>query len=264
MKAKGEKIVSLTAYDYFTAALLEAVRVDFILVGDSLANVVQGHDTTIPVTLEQVIYHTEIVVRKAPEMLVIADMPFGTFNVSAEETVKNCIRAFKETECGGVKLEGASPSTLEAVSRLSQMGVPVMGHIGLTPQSVHTEGGYHMYGKDDADRSRLMEDAKRLEQAGVFALVLECVVPDLAREITQGVRVPTIGIGSGPYTDGQILVVHDLLGMFPVGSPNFVTRYADFFELGKEALGRFVEDVRSGKYPSVPSHARKNGGSKEQ
>jgi 3-methyl-2-oxobutanoate hydroxymethyltransferase len=263
MKAKGEKIVSLTAYDYFTAALLDAVHVDFILVGDSLANVVQGHDTTIPVTLEETIYHTEIVVRKAPDALVIADMPFGSFNVSAEETVKNCVRVFKETGCGGVKLEGASPSTLEAVSRLSQMGVPVMGHIGLKPQSVHTEGGYHMHGRDEQGKGRLKDEARMLEQSGAFAIVLECVVADLAREITQKARVPTIGIGSGPYTDGQILVVHDLLGMFPVGSPNFVTRYADFFELGKDALLRFVDDVRSGRYPSVPARSRKNGGAKE-
>jgi len=212
-KDLGEPIVSITAYDLFTAQVAEEAGVDFILVGDSLANVVQGYATTIPVSIEETIYHTRIVMRAVRDTLVIADMPFGTFKVKEEETVKNALRIFKETLCGGVKMEGADETNLLAIEKLNNLGVPVMGHIGLLPQTVHVEGGYRVKGKSRTGRQRLLEQARALEDAGVFLLILECVEAQAAREITQTLEIPVIGIGSGPYTDGQIMVIHDALGM---------------------------------------------------
>jgi 3-methyl-2-oxobutanoate hydroxymethyltransferase len=249
MKRDGRKIVSITAYDLFTAKLALAAGVDFILVGDSLGNVVQGHDTTIPVTLDDIVYHTRIVTRtvggKTP---VFADMPFGTFKITAEDTVRNCIKVFKETACHGVKLEGATPDNLEAIEKLIKIGIPVLGHTGFLPQTVHATGGYKYRGKTKDDGEIVSMEAYELSNAGCCAIVLECVKPEVAAEITRRTPAPTIGIGSGGGCSGQILVIHDLLGMFE-DAPSFVKPYADFHAQGVAAMARWVADVRDGRYP---------------
>jgi 3-methyl-2-oxobutanoate hydroxymethyltransferase len=250
-KERGEKIASITAYDLFTARLAVAAEVDFILVGDSLGNVIKGHGTTVPVRLEEVIYHTKIVVSAAPEALVLADMPFGTFKVSAERTVDNAIRLFQDTGCGGVKLEGAEACDLEAIARLTRIGVPVMGHLGLLPQAVHSTGGYRIQGKSERSRKRLLEQAQALQDAGAFAVVLECVEGNTAREITASLKVPTIGIGSGPHCDGQILVMHDALGLEAEYLPSFARKFADLFGAGLQGMESYVQSVREGSYPGA-------------
>jgi len=250
-KERGEAIASITAYDLFTARLAAAAGVDFILVGDSLGNVIQGHGTTVPVRPEDIIYHTKIVVKAAPDCLVLADMPFGTFKVTAERTVDNAMRLFQETGCGGVKLEGAEACDLEAIARLSRIGVPVMGHLGLLPQAVHSTGGYRIQGKSERSRKRLLEQARALQDAGAFAVVLECVEGNTAREITESLKVPTIGIGSGPYCDGQILVIHDALGMEAEYLPSFARKFADLFTAGMEGMKSYVTAVREGSYPGA-------------
>lgn len=247
----GERIVSITAYDYFTALLARDADADFVLVGDSLGNVIQGHADTTQVRLEDVIYHARIVARHFPAERVIVDMPFGTFKVSAEETVHNCLRAFQESGAGGVKLEGGDISTLEAVRTLTALGVPVIGHLGLLPQHVHAEGGYRMQGKTPEQATRLLSEARALESAGIIALVLECVEESCAARITQELRVPTIGIGSGPETDGQIIVVHDILGLLPGPAPGFVKRYANLFDSAREAVASYCADVRQAGRPAA-------------
>lgn len=248
---RGEKIVSITAYDYFTALLARQANVDFVLVGDSLGNVIQGAQTTVPVTLEQMIYHARIVCAHFPASCVILDMPFGTFKVDAEDTVHNCLRAFKDSGCGGVKFEGATEDNLRAIETLTVAGVPVLGHLGLLPQMVHAEGGYRMQGKTPKQAERILHDALALERAGAFAVVLECVVPEVAAQITAELHVPTIGIGCGPACDGQIIVMHDILGMLPGEAPAFVRRYADLFSTAAEAVAHYAADVRSGDFPAA-------------
>ncbi len=250
MKQEGKKIVFLTAYDWLLAHYLAGAGVDGILVGDSVAHVFAGHRTTIPVTLGDMIYHARAVRRGAPETFLIVDLPFLTFQVSPEDTLRNAGRVLKETDAEAVKLEGGERSA-SSVARLVEAGIPVMGHIGLTPQSVHAFGGYRLQGKGDAEGERLRADARALADAGCFAIVLEKVPRDLAARVTAEIPVPTIGIGAGPETDGQILVTPDLLGLTPDFEPRFVRRYAELGQGMADALGRFAEDVRAGRFPGA-------------
>ena len=253
-KERGKPIVSITAYDLFTAKLAQNAGVDFVLVGDSMGNVIQGHETTVPVTLDDVIYHTKIVVANIQDTLVVGDMPFGTFKVNADETVHNALRLFKESGCGAVKMEGADETNLEAIPRLIKLGIPVMGHLGLLPQRVHATGGYRIQGKTESSRSRLLAEAKALETAGVFAIVLECVEGRTAEMITEALKVPTIGIGSGPGTDGQILVIHDALGMQARYMPKFARKFANLFDEGAKGLKEYADGVREGSFPGASEY----------
>lgn len=253
MKQKGERIVALTCYDALFARLLDASGVDILLVGDSVNQVLAGAPTTLSATLEQMIYHTTIVRRGAERALVVCDMPFLTYQVSPEEAVRNCGRAMQESGCHAVKLEGGQPMAA-TVRRLVDVGIPVMGHIGLTPQSVHALGGYRVQGRDDGAAERLKDDAKALEEAGAFAIVLELLPAPLASQITKSLTIPTIGIGAGPACDGQVLVLHDMLGLNEHFSAKFVKKYAALAEDVREAVRLFSAEVREGRYPG-PEHS---------
>ncbi|MEE9464278.1 MAG: 3-methyl-2-oxobutanoate hydroxymethyltransferase [Candidatus Neomarinimicrobiota bacterium] len=246
---KGEPIVMVTAYDYTMAYLAEAAGIRALLVGDSLGMVVQGNDTTIPVTLEETIYHTKLVVRGAPESFVIADMPFMSFQISVEDALRSCGRVLKETGAHGVKLEGGE-EIVPQVKALVAIGIPTMGHIGLQPQSVHLYGGFGKRGKTPEEHDRLLQYARQLEAAGAFAMVVENVSHALAEEITAAVQVPTIGIGAGPACDGQIQVFHDLLGLKPDFLPRHSKRYAEIGEAIITALSNYAADVQQGKFLS--------------
>lgn len=246
---RGERIVSITAYDYFTALLAREADVDFVLVGDSLGNVVQGAETTVGVTLKQMIYHARVVCRHFPAERVVIDMPFGTFKLDAQQTIENCVRAFKDSGCGGVKFEGATSDNLVATDALVEQGIPVLGHLGLLPQRVYADGGYRIQGKTKRQAEQLKADAKALERAGAFAVVLECVVPEVAAEITDSLGIPTIGIGSGSATSGQIIVAHDILGMLPGDAPSFARQYADLFSVARGAVEQYAAEVRNGAFP---------------
>jgi 3-methyl-2-oxobutanoate hydroxymethyltransferase len=248
MKRNGEKIAMLTAYDFIIAKLLDEAGIDVILVGDSLGNVFQGHKTTLPVTLEDMIYHTKAVCRGVKRAMVVVDMPFLTYQVSVEEAVKNCGRVLKETCAEAVKLEGGS-EIVEVVKKLTSIGIPVMGHLGLTPQSIHKFGGYDVRGVDEKEAEKILNDAMALEQAGAFAIVLEKIPSELAKQITKSLSIPTIGIGAGPHCDGQVLVVYDMLGLFEEFKPKFVRRYAELSKLIKNAFENYIKDVKSGKFP---------------
>ncbi|CAI7988885.1 3-methyl-2-oxobutanoate hydroxymethyltransferase [Geodia barretti] len=249
MKEKGEKIVCLTAYDYCLARILDESGIDILLVGDSLGSVVQGHDSTLPVTVDDVIYHTKAVVRGRRRALVVSDMPFMTFQLGVDEAKRNAGRLVQEGGAESVKLEGGvtQAATIEG---LVKMGVPVMGHVGLTPQSVHQFGGYRIQGRGEADARAILDDAMAVEQAGAFAVVLEGMPVQLAREITQRVSIPTIGIGAGMHCDGQILVVHDMLGLFDDFTPKFVKRYANLKETIGGAVRSYMEEVRTEAFPA--------------
>jgi len=253
MKAKGERIVALTCYDALFARLLDASGIDILLVGDSLNQVLAGAASTLSATLEQMIYHTTIVRRGAERALVICDMPFLTYQITPEDALRNCGRVMKETGCQGVKIEGGQPLAA-TVRRLVDVGIPVMGHIGLTPQSVHALGGYRVQGRDDATAERLKADAQALEDAGAFAVVLELVPAALASQITKALTIPTIGIGAGPACDGQVLVLHDMLGLNDQFSAKFVKKYAALAEDVREAARLFAAEVREGRYPG-PEHS---------
>ena len=248
MKRKGEKITMLTAYDYPTAAALDEAGVDILLVGDSLGMVVLGYDSTLPVTMEDMIIHTKAVSRAAKRAMVLGDMPFMSYQISVEDAVYNAGRFMQEAGAHGVKLEGGR-EVAEATRRIASSGIPVMGHLGLTPQSVHQLGGYKVQGKEDTVAKRIMEDAKILEEAGAFSLVLECVPAVLAEKITRSLSIPTIGIGSGVHCDGQVLVIHDMLGMFERFTPKFVKKYADLNVQIKKAVKQYCEEVRAGTFP---------------
>ena len=249
MKEKGEKVVCLTAYDYCLARILDESGIDILLVGDSLGSVVQGHDSTLPVTVDDVIYHTKAVVRGRRRALVVSDMPFMTFQLGVDEAKRNAGRLVQEGGAESVKLEGGvtQAATIEG---LVKMGVPVMGHVGLTPQSVHQFGGYRIQGRGEADARAILDDAMAVEQAGAFAVVLEGIPVQLAREITQRVSIPTIGIGAGMHCDGQILVVHDMLGLFDDFTPKFVKRYANLKETIGGAVRSYMEEVRTEAFPA--------------
>lgn len=248
--SKGHrKLACLTAYDYATARVLDDAGIQMVLVGDSLAMTMLGYDTTLPVTMEEMMHHTSAVVRGVRDALVVADMPFMSFQVSAAQALTNAGRFVKACGAGAVKLEGGAIRA-PTVRMLVDNGIPVLGHIGLTPQSIHHMGGYRVQGKKPAEAQKLLEDAEALADAGVFAIVLECVPAALAAEITDAVSVPTIGIGAGKDCDGQILVLHDMLGLHSEVSPKFVKRYADLAGAMKEAFETYRREVETGDFPS--------------
>jgi 3-methyl-2-oxobutanoate hydroxymethyltransferase len=249
-KERGERLVCLTAYDYPTARIVDEAGTDIILVGDSVGNVVLGYDTTVPVTLEEMVRHTRAVRRGVERALLVADMPYGSYHTGADDAVRAALRLIKEGGAEAVKLEGGS-ARVEVVRRLVAEEIPVMGHIGLTPQSVNKLGGFRLQGKTAEAARALVEDARALEAAGAFALVLEVVPREIARVVTSSVRIPTIGIGAGEHCDAQVLVIHDLLGLsFSPTRPRFVRQYADLRAQMTEAISRFAEDVRAGAYPA--------------
>jgi len=249
MKERGDRIAMLTAYDATFARLLDEAGADVLLVGDSLGMVIQGHDTTLPVTLDEISYHCRAVARGARRAHVVGDMPFMSYQASIEQGLTNAGKLMKEGGCHSVKLEGGAVHA-ELVGKLVSAGIPVMGHIGLTPQSYHQLGGFKVQGRDPGGRERLLADALTLEQAGVYAIVLEAIPADIAREITAAVSVPTIGIGAGTGCDGQVLVSYDMLGMDETFKPRFVRRYATLGATIKDAVQHYVADVRSGAFPS--------------
>jgi 3-methyl-2-oxobutanoate hydroxymethyltransferase len=253
MKERGERIVALTCYDALFARLLDASRVDVLLVGDSVNQVLAGAETTLSATLEQMIYHTKIVRRGAVRAMVVCDMPFLTYQISPHEAIRNCGRVMQETGCHAVKLEGGAPMAA-TVRALVDIGIPVMGHLGLTPQSVHALGGYRVQGRDEQTAERLKADAKALEQAGAFSIVLELIPAPLASQITKSVTIPTIGIGAGPACDGQVLVLPDMLGLNDRFTAKFVKRYAALAEDVREAVQLYAAEVREGRYPG-PEHS---------
>lgn len=248
-KAAGERIAVLTAYDFPTARILDESGVDIILVGDSLGMVVLGYENTMPVTMDDMIHHTKAVTRAVKRALVIGDMPYGSFHTSVEEAVRNAVRFLKEAGAGGVKIEGASQERLEIVEALIGAEVPVMGHVGLTPQSIHRMGQYNVKGMVPDEARRIIRGAMDLERAGAFAVVLESIPLEIAREATARLRIPTIGIGAGPFCDGQVLVFHDMTGFAPGYLPKFVRKYADLHGVLGLAVKEYVADVRKGVFP---------------
>ncbi len=250
MKRVGRKISCLTAYDALFASIFDESGIDLLLVGDSLGNIVQGHETTLSVSLEDTIYHTKAVVAGAKRPLVIADMPFMTYQVSADEAFRNAGRLMKETGCSGVKLEGASKIILNAIERMNEAGIPVMGHLGLTPQSINKFGSYRARGKDPKEAEQIYNDAIALEKAGVFAIVLEKIPASLGKKITEALEVPTIGIGAGPNCDGQILVYSDMLGLTVEFNPRFVRRYAHLYDVIRKSVETYNFEVINGKFPN--------------
>ncbi len=248
-KSEGRKIVCLTAYDAIYAAIEENAGVDLLLVGDSAGNVIAGHTTTIPMTMDSMLFLTRCVARGSSKAMVVADMPFGTFQISTENTIQNAVRFLKEGGAQGVKVEGAG-YLLSTIKRLVEMGIPVMGHLGLTPQRVNIYGGYPVQGRKEKDAKQIEADALALQDAGIFSLVLEKMDSSLAAKITKQLTIPTIGIGSGADCDGQILVNYDLLGMIEDFKPKFVRRYVEGAQLIRDAVSRWAEDVREGRYPT--------------
>jgi 3-methyl-2-oxobutanoate hydroxymethyltransferase len=249
-KEKGEKITALTAYDFSTAKLLDEAGVDIALVGDSLGMVVLGYDSTLPVTMEDMLHHTAAVSRGVRRAMVVADMPFMSYQINADEAVANAGRFLQEAGAHAVKLEGGRP-IVETVIRILDAGIPVMGHVGMTPQSVHKFGGFRLQGRTESDAERILNDAKALEQAGVFSIVLELVPKELAGQVTKAVSVPTIGIGAGPFCDGQVQVTNDLLGLYGEFHPRHAKKYADLRGVVLQAFNSYVEEVRSGKFPGA-------------
>lgn len=250
MRQRGEKIAALTAYDATMGALLDEAGLDLILVGDSAAMVVAGYDTTLPMTIDAMLYHTAAVRRGVKRALLVADMPFLSYQVTAAEAVRNAGRFFQEAGAEAVKVEGGQEMA-ETIRRLTDVGMPVLGHLGLTPQSIRKFGGYVLQGKTAQEAERLVGDAQALVAAGVFAIVLEKIPAEVAKTITESVSVPTIGIGAGPYCDGQILVTHDMLGLFEKFRPKFARRYAELARVIRQACSGYVEDVKRGQFPSL-------------
>jgi len=250
MKSKGEKITALTAYDYLMASLLDSVGLEIILVGDSGAMVFGGHESTIPITMEEQLYHCRAVRRGVQNAIVVADMPFLSFQISPEDAVRNAGRFFKEAEVDAVKLEGGT-EIADTVKRIVDVGMPVMGHLGLTPQSIRKFGSYKIQAKTKDSAQKLFEDARSLQNAGAFSIVLEKIPSELAERVTNEIAIPTIGIGAGPHCDGQILVTHDILGLFEKFKPKFVRRYAQLAHEVRRACGEYVQDVKSGKFPNA-------------
>jgi 3-methyl-2-oxobutanoate hydroxymethyltransferase len=255
-KQRGEKISVLTAYDATTARLLDSAGVDILLVGDSLGMVVLGYDSTIPVTLEDMVHHTAAVSRGATRALVIADMPFLTYQVSVEDALINAGRLVQEGGAAGVKVEGGQP-VLETVHRLTSIGIPVMGHLGLLPQSEHQLGGFRKQATEADGAKRLLSDAVALEQAGAFSIVLESIPPDVAQRVSKRISIPTIGIGAGPHCDGQVLVSHDLFGMSGWGAPPFAKQYAQLGDEMVKAAQAYIADVQAGRFPTLEPERRK-------
>lgn len=250
MKKRGDKIVALTAYDYLFATLLDQSAVDLILVGDSASMVFAGQKTTLPYTMDEAVYHCKSVRRGVRRALVVADMPFMSFQISPEETMKNAGRFFKEAEVDAVKMEGGE-TLAPTIKKLVHSGMPVMGHLGLMPQSIRNLGGYSVQGKTDEHAQRLIKDAKAVEHAGAFCLVLEKIPHELAKKVTAELSIPTIGIGAGPDCDGQILVTHDMLGLFEKFKPKFVRRYAELAKEIRQAVSTYSRDVKDNEFPNL-------------
>ncbi len=249
MKQRGEKIAMLTSYDYSMAKIVDAAGVDVILVGDSAANVMAGYETTLPITLDMMIYHARSVVRAVNRALVVVDLPFGTYQGNSKVALDSAIRIMKETEADAVKIEGGE-EILESVQRILSAGIPVMGHLGLTPQSIHKFGTYAVRAREEAEAEKLLHDAHLLSEAGCFGIVLEKIPAALAARVTCEIPTPTIGIGAGPGCDGQVLVIHDMLGINKGFSPRFLRRYADLHTVMTEAVGQYVQDVKSCDFPN--------------
>lgn len=250
MKRDGERITVLTAYDFPTAKLIDEAGIDVILVGDSLGMVVLGYDSTLPVTMEDMLHHVRAVTRGTINALVVADMPFMSYQISKEEALRNAARLLQEGGASAVKLEGGK-DIADTIKAIVRAGIPVMGHIGLTPQSVNQMGGFRVQGKDVSSAKGIIDDAKALEEAGAFAITLECIPSSLAKMVSQQVNIPTIGIGAGVGCDGQVLVTHDLLGLYSEFVPKFVKKYADLGGQIKEALINYKQEVKSGAFPSL-------------
>ncbi len=250
MKQRGEKIAMLTSYDYSMAKIVDAAGIDVILVGDSAANVMAGYETTVPITLDMMIYHARSVTRGAQRALIVVDMPFGTYQGNSKLALDSAVRIMKETEADAVKLEGGE-EILESVQRILSAGIPVMGHLGLTPQSIHKFGTYNVRAKkEEAEAEKLVRDAHLLSEAGCFAVVLEKIPAALATRVTNEIPIPTIGIGAGGGTDGQVLVIHDMLGLNNGFSPRFLRRYADLHSAMTEAVTHYIADVKSSDFPN--------------
>lgn len=249
MKRRGEKIAMLTAYDYSMAQLIDQAGMDVILVGDSASNVMAGNVTTLPMTLDQMIYHAKSVVKGTSRALVVCDMPFGTYQGNPMEALASAIRIMKESHAEAVKMEGGS-EIRESIERILSAGIPVMGHLGLTPQSINKFGTYAVRAKEEAEAEKLLSDARMLEEIGCFALVLEKIPHELATRVAQEVSIPVIGIGAGGGVDGQVLVMHDMLGINKGFSPKFLRRYADLSSIINEAVGRYIDDVKTNDFPN--------------
>jgi 3-methyl-2-oxobutanoate hydroxymethyltransferase len=249
MKLKGEKIAMLTAYDYSMAKILDESGIDVILVGDSASNVMAGHKTTLPITLNEMIYHASSVMRAVNRSLVVVDMPFGTYQGDSKEALHSAIRIMKESGANAIKLEGGE-EIVESINRILSAGIPIIGHLGLTPQSINKFGTYVVRATEEKEAEKLRRDAKILEQAGCFGIVLEKIPSQLATEVTQSVRIPTIGIGAGGGCDGQVLVLHDMLGINQKFSPRFLRRYNDLYEEIKGSVGAYINDVKSSDFPN--------------
>ncbi len=249
MKQRGEKIAMLTGYDFSMAKIIDNAGIDIILVGDSASNVMAGHETTLPITLDQMIYHASAVIRAVERCLVVVDLPFGTYQGNSKEALSSAIRIMKESGAHAVKLEGGSEIS-ESVKRILSAGIPVMGHLGLTPQSIYKFGTYVVRAKEDEEAQKLIADAKLLEEAGCFALVLEKIPAKLATQVAKEVKIPIIGIGAGNGVDGQVLVVHDMLGITHEFSPRFLRRYANLYDEIKGAVEHYISDVKSQDFPN--------------
>lgn len=249
MKAKGEKISMLTAYDYSMARIIDEAGVDVILVGDSASNVMAGHETTLPITLDQMIYHASSVIRAVKRALVVVDLPFGSYQGNSKLALESAIRIMKESGAHAVKLEGGA-EVVESIKRILSAGVPVMGHLGLTPQSIYKFGTYTVRAKEEAEAQKLREDALLLQEIGCFSMVLEKIPANLAKAVSESLYIPTIGIGAGADADGQVLVIHDLLGLTKDFQPRFLRRYMDLFEGIKGAVGQYIKDVKTMDFPN--------------
>ena len=249
MKANGEKISMLTAYDYTFAKLLDSAGIDVLLVGDSASNVMAGHETTLPITLDQMIYHASSVVRGVNRALIVVDLPFGTYQSDPKKALRSAIRIMKESGAHAIKLEGGKEEA-ESIKRIVNAGIPVMGHLGLTPQSIHQFGSFALRAKEEAEAQKLKEDAKLLEQLGCFAIVLEKIPATLAEEVAKSVHIPIIGIGAGSAVDGQVLVMQDMLGMSNEFQPRFLRKYANLQEVITNAVSNYIEDVKSVDFPN--------------
>ncbi len=249
MKARGEKISMLTSYDYTLAKIVDDAGIDVILVGDSASNVVAGHETTLPITLDNMIYHASSVVRAVKRSLVVVDLPFGSYQGDSQRALESSIRIMKESGAHAVKLEGGS-EIIESIERILTAGIPVMGHLGLTPQSIYKFGTYTVRAKENAEAKKLVEDAKLLEKTGCFSIVLEKIPAKLAKKVARSVKIPIIGIGAGPDVDGQVLVLHDMLGMTHEFNPRFLRRYLNLYKDINDAVESYVKDVKSGNFPN--------------
>ncbi|MFH4968947.1 3-methyl-2-oxobutanoate hydroxymethyltransferase [Gaetbulibacter sp. M240] len=249
MKAKGEKISMLTAYDYTMAKIVDGAGIDVILVGDSASNVMAGHETTLPITLDQMIYHASSVIRAIERCLVVVDLPFGSYQSDPKEALRSAIRIMKESGAHSVKMEGGK-EIKESIKRILNAGIPVMGHLGLTPQSIYKFGTYTVRAKEEEEANRLIEDARMLERIGCFAIVLEKIPSKLAKQVAESVSIPIIGIGAGPDVDGQVLVLHDMLGMTHEFNPRFLRRYMNLYEDMTKAISQYVEDVKTVDFPN--------------